>query len=106
MPFSTDDNDTNVIDQDGENDNKEEVTATPQSIKGEATSDTPNSPTAPTSTPDDTNSKTHDKQTYSSCDMDLSPSKTALFGLSVIFHTVSNPTFRHLLLTALLHPQS
>jgi len=104
MPFSTDDNDTDVIDQDDENDNKAEATATPQSVKGEATSDTPNSPTAPTSTPDDTSSG--NKQTYSSCDMDLSPSKTALFGLSVIFHTVSNPTFRHLLLTALLHPQS
>ena len=106
MPFSTDDNDTDVIDQDDENDNKAEATATPQSVKGEATSDTPNSPTAPTSTSNNTNSKIHDKQTYSSCDMDLSPSKTALFGLSVIFHTVSNPTFRHLLLTALLHPQS
>ena len=43
---------------------------------------------------------------YSSQDKDLAPSKTALFGLSVIFHTVSNPTLRHLLLTALLHPFS
>ena len=45
-------------------------------------------------------------RTYSSNEMDLAPSKTALFGISVIFHTVSNPTFRHLLLTALLHPLS
>ncbi|KAL9179663.1 hypothetical protein ACHAXT_008953 [Thalassiosira profunda] len=45
-------------------------------------------------------------QSYSSRDMDVAPSKTALLGLSVIFHTVSNPTFRHLLLTALLHPYS
>mmetsp|Transcript_32515 Transcript_32515/g.60100 ORF Transcript_32515/g.60100 Transcript_32515/m.60100 type:complete len:810 (-) Transcript_32515:93-2522(-) len=45
-------------------------------------------------------------QLHSSSDMDLAPSKTALFGISVIFHTISNPTLRHLLLTALLHPLS
>jgi hypothetical protein len=46
------------------------------------------------------------KDLHSSEEMDLAPSKTALFGLSVIFHAVSNPTFCHLLLTALLHPLS
>ena len=40
----------------------------------------------------------------SSRDMDTAPAKTALFGLSAILQTVSNGTFRHLLLTALLHP--
>ena len=49
---------------------------------------------------------TNDKDLHSSDEMDLAPSKTALFGLSVIFHAVSNPTFCHLLLTALLHPLS
>jgi len=46
------------------------------------------------------------KDLHSSDEMDLAPSKTALFGLSVIFHAVSNATFCHLLLTALLHPLS
>ncbi|KAL7522681.1 hypothetical protein ACHAWX_007364 [Stephanocyclus meneghinianus] len=41
---------------------------------------------------------------YSSEDMDLAPSKTALFGITVIFYTVSNPSLKYLLLTALLHP--
>ena len=64
--------------------------------------DTPAIETATSAT-----SETSDKpQSYSSRDMDLAPSKTALLGLSVIFHTLSNPTFRHLLLTALLHPYS
>lgn len=49
---------------------------------------------------------TNGKDLHSSDEMDLAPSKTALFGLSVIFHAVSNPTFCHLLLTALLHPLS
>ena len=40
----------------------------------------------------------------SSRDMDTAPAKTALFGLSAILQTVSNGTFRNLLLTALLHP--
>jgi hypothetical protein len=51
-------------------------------------------------------SPSHGKDLHSSDEMDLAPSKTALFGLSVIFHAVSNPTFCHLLLTALLHPLS
>ncbi|KAL7541742.1 hypothetical protein ACHAXR_011634 [Thalassiosira sp. AJA248-18] len=61
----------------------------------------------PASSPATTDTNTNNKQTsYSSCEMDLAPSKTALFGISVIFDTISNPTFRHLLLTALLHPLS
>jgi len=52
------------------------------------------------------NNATNGKDLHSSDEMDLAPSKTALFGLSVIFHAVSNPSFRHLLLTALLHPLS
>lgn len=51
-------------------------------------------------------SPSNGKDLHSSDEMDLAPSKTALFGLSVIFHAVSNPTFCHLLLTALLHPLS
>lgn len=38
--------------------------------------------------------------------MDLAPSKTALYGLSLVFNTITNTTFRYLLLTALLHPLS
>ena len=49
---------------------------------------------------------TNGKELHSSDEMDLAPSKTALFGLSIIFHAMSNPTFSHLLLTALLHPFS
>ena len=49
---------------------------------------------------------TNGKDLHSSDEMDLAPSKTALFGLSVIFHAISNPTFCHLLVTALLHPLS
>ncbi|KAL7426986.1 hypothetical protein ACHAXM_000700 [Skeletonema potamos] len=52
------------------------------------------------------NNTTNVKDLHSSDEMDLAPSKTAMFGLSVIFHAVSNPSFRHLLLTALLHPLS
>ena len=37
---------------------------------------------------------------------DLAPSKTALCGLSLVFRTISNPTFRHLLLVSLLYPLS
>eukprot|EP00984_Skeletonema_dohrnii_P022297 scaffold11431_cov85-Skeletonema_dohrnii-CCMP3373.AAC.1 len=51
-------------------------------------------------------STSNGKDLHSSDEMDLAPSKTALFGLSVIFHAVSNATFCHLLLTALLHPLS
>ncbi|KAL7463768.1 hypothetical protein ACHAXS_004125, partial [Conticribra weissflogii] len=43
---------------------------------------------------------------HSSQDMDLAPSKTALFGLCVVFQTVTNSALRNLLLTALLHPLS
>ncbi len=38
--------------------------------------------------------------------LDLTPSKTALYCLSLVFRAISNPTFRHLLLVALLHPLS
>lgn len=37
---------------------------------------------------------------------DLAPAKTALYGLSLVIRTISNQTFRHLLLVALLHPHS
>eukprot|EP00804_Cyclotella_cryptica_P001221 CCRYP_012724-RA/>CCRYP_012724-RA protein AED:0.24 eAED:0.24 QI:0/-1/0/1/-1/1/1/0/959 len=50
--------------------------------------------------------QSHLTKSYSSEDMDLAPSKTALFGITAIFHTVSNPSLKHLLLTALLHPFS
>lgn len=40
---------------------------------------------------------------YSSEDMDLAPSKTALFGITVIFHSISNPCMKHFLLASLLH---
>jgi hypothetical protein len=38
--------------------------------------------------------------------IDLAPLKTALYGLSLVFNTITNTTFRYLLLTALLHPSS
>ncbi len=37
---------------------------------------------------------------------DLAPAKTAFYGISLVFRTISNPTFRRLLLVALLHPLS
>lgn len=37
---------------------------------------------------------------------DLAPAKTALYGLSLVIRTITNQTFRHLLLVALLHPLS
>jgi len=57
-------------------------------------------------TSNDTSNRSNNtpQQLYSSSDMDLAPSKTALLSISVIFQTVSNPTLRHLLLVALLHP--
>ena len=45
-------------------------------------------------------------KTYSSENVDLAPSKTALFGISVIFQSISNPCLKHLILAALLHPYS
>ena len=45
-------------------------------------------------------------KTYSSEDIDVAPSKTALFGITIIFHSVSNPCLKHLLLASLLHPFS
>ena len=97
LPFtasaSTDDNDTDDKESNGEGPSTASLIASgpPQAEIASSTSN-------------DTDPA--NKPKYSTCDMDLAPSKTALFGLSVIFHSVSNPTFRHLLLTALLHPQS
>jgi len=82
------------------------LSSTPQAE--EATS-TPNNDTVSSGNKtqlDPIDNERNKPQRHSSSEMDLAPSKTALLGLSVIFHTVSNPTFRHLLLTALLHPLS
>ncbi|KAL3816871.1 hypothetical protein ACHAXA_005243 [Cyclostephanos tholiformis] len=38
--------------------------------------------------------------------IDLAAAKTALYGLSLVFNTITNTTFRYLLLTALFHPLS
>ena len=45
-------------------------------------------------------------KTYSSENMDLAPSKTALFGVSVVFQSISNPCLKHLVLAALLNQYS
>ena len=50
--------------------------------------------------------KSPDRSGGSNNSIDLAPSKTALYGLSLVFNTITNTTFRYLLLTALLHPSS
>jgi hypothetical protein len=47
--------------------------------------------------------KSPDRSGGSNNSIDLAPSKTALYGLSLVFNTITNTTFRYLLLTALLH---
>ena len=48
--------------------------------------------------------KSPDRSGGSNNSIDLAPSKTALYGLSLVFNTITNTTFRYLLLMALLHP--
>ena len=52
------------------------------------------------------NIKSPDKSGGSNNSIDLAPLKTALYGLSLVFNTITNTTFRYLLLTVLLHPSS
>jgi len=101
--------------EDGEKEEDGSVTAsveeaTPKSNSAAPNDDSsnPNTATAktnPARAKDSSDAATATTHSNANNTMDLAPAKTALYGLSVLFSSISNPTLQHLLLVAFLHPR-